>query len=314
MSTPVVIDTDNSLGELSSEVDDAFALSAALGEPRLLPVGVTTVFGNTDVKSATRLTRELLDGLGAPELPLHPGAARPVRRPPRDGFPSAPDSPDAVASFARLARAHPGELVLVAIGPLTNVARFVESEPDAAQLLREIVVMGGTYTRTTRRSDYPGEFNFWHDPDAAATVFAAGIPLRLIGLDVTEQVRLSRSDAAALAALGGPLERLGRYATAWIDATAARRPRDPIAAESCAMHDALALAAVAHPELFEWANASVHIETESELTRGVVVADFLTRANAPHPNARIAVDVRVDDAKNWLMASLRQASAAVESQ
>jgi purine nucleosidase len=312
-STPIVIDTDNSLGELGSEVDDAFALGAALGESALEVMAVTTVFGNTDVASATALTRELLDGLGAVDLPVHRGAARPVRRPLRAGLPDSADSSDAVSALARLARQRPGELVLVAIGPLTNVARLLENEPDAARQLREIVVMGGAYLRTTGRADLPGEFNFWNDPDAVATVFASGVPLRLVGLDVTEQVRLNRAEAAELEARGGPLGRLGRYATRWIEATAARRPGDPLAATGCAMHDALAVAAVVHPELFDWAPAQVRIETESELTRAVVVADLLLRADPPHPNARIAVGVRADDAKNWLNTSLRSAAAALDA-
>jgi len=309
---PVVVDTDNSLGELGSEVDDAFALCAALGEPGLDVVAATTVFGNTDLVTATRLTRELLDGLGAGDVPVHAGSAAPLRRPARAG--TAPDAADAsregdaTAALGRLIRDRPDELVIVAIGPLTNIARLVADDPDAASAVREVVVMGGSYLRTTGRSDLPGEFNFWNDPDAVAAVLRAGVPLRLVGLDVTEQVRLTRAEAQQLEAEGGPLGRLGSYALAWIDATARRRPRDPLAADSCAMHDALALAAVVHPELFDWVSAHVLVETESEVTRGVVVADLGTRVDPPPPNAQIAVGVRVDAVKNWLASSLHRAA------
>lgn len=310
---PIVIDTDNSLGELGSEVDDAFALAAAVGDPAVDLLGVTTVFGNTDAVSVADLTRDLFDGLGLPDMPIHTGAAHPMKRALRSVIRDVPDSADAVEALSTYIAERPGELVLIAIGPLTNVARLIRARPDAARQLREIVVMGGSFLRTTWRGDFPGEFNFWNDPDAVATVLESGVPLRLLGLDVTEQVRLTHADAEALTALDGPLGRLGGFATPWIEATAARRPRDPIAAQSCAMHDPLAVAAVGHPGMFEWVDAHVRIETESELTRGVIVADLLMRRDPPAANARIAVGVRTEEAKQWLNSSLRAAAVHADA-
>lgn len=300
---PVVIDTDNSLGLPGSEVDDAFAIAAALQADVMDVLAVTTVHGNAGLAETTRATRELLSALGS-DLVVASGSGRPLVREPRGGIPPEEGSDDALDEMSAAIRARPGQVVVLALGPMTNLARLFAREPDLAGLVREIVGMGGSYLRTTGRLDLPGEFNVWTDPDAMAAVLRAGVAVRMVGLDVTEDVRLGVADASALAGAGGVSALLGAHAREWISAVACRRPGDPRAQGSCAMHDAMAVAAVVNPRLFEWRDARLEVETSSDLTRGVVVADLGLTVSPPEPNARIAVSVRADDALDWLRGAL----------
>lgn len=294
--TRIILDTDLAMGAPGSDIDDGFALALALADPALSVDVVTTVGGNSDVDTSTRLSSELLDLLGRPDVPVVRGADRPwspgLRRPHRHG-PSATEVPGPVAASEIVARvmAEPGQLTIVAIGPLTNIALALMLEPRMAEAVREIVVMGGVYLGQTNVGAMPGEYNFWCDPDAAQVVLASGAPLRLVGLDVTRQVRLDRSDCAFLAD-GGRFGRLAaEHAAAWIDFQEQVKPREEIEQGSCALHDPLAVAVVVRPELVTWQEAHVAVETTSRVTRGVAVADLLMWADPPSSNCRIATAV-----------------------
>jgi purine nucleosidase len=187
--------------------------------------------------------------------------------------------------------AEPGALTVVAIGPLTNVALALLLEPRMADAVREIVVMGGVFLEQTNVAAMPGEFNLWSDPDAAEVVLHSGAPLRFVGLDVTMQVRLSRDDADRLAS-GGEFGRLAAEHThAWISHQERVKPREEREHGSCALHDPLAVAVVARPELVTWHDARVEVETAGRITRGVAVADLLMWEHPPEPNCRIATAV-----------------------
>ena len=188
--------------------------------------------------------------------------------------------------------AEPGETTIVAIGPLTNVALALMLEPQVAHAVREIVVMGGVYLKQTNVAAMPGEYNFWCDPDAAAAVLASGAAIRLVGLDVTEQVRLTRAHTAQMRASDRRFAPFaGECADGWIDYQTRAKAHDEREHDSCALHDPLAVAVVSRPELVTWRAAHVAIETASPLTRGVAIADLGLWENPPTPNAHIAVAV-----------------------
>ena len=274
--TRIILDTDLAMGAPDADIDDGFALALALASPELRVDLVTTVSGNSGVETCTAMTHRLLAVLGRDDVPVVQGA-------PADG--------GAAAEIVRRVLAEPGEITLVAIGPLTNLARALEIDPRLAHAVREIVVMGGVYLEQTNVAAMPGEYNFWCDPAAAQVVLDSGAPLRLVGLDVTRRVRFSRADADRLAELG-EFGRVAAEAThGWIDFQERAKPREEIEQGSCALHDPLAVAAVLRPDLITWREARVDVETESRLTRGVAVADLLMWAAPPTPNCRIATAV-----------------------
>lgn len=313
----VLLDTDLAMGSTGSDIDDGFALALAVADPAVDLELVTTVNGNTDVDTATRLTLELLDRLGAGAVPVARGAVAPLLRAsprsPADAEPVLPPGTDpsgrevghAARRLVERVMAAPGELTVVAIGPLTNVALALALEPRVATAVKEVVVMGGVYLEHTNVAAMPGEFNFWVDPEAAAMVLASGAPLRLVGLDVTRRVRLSRSDAARMRESGGAFGSFAADRTEeWIAHLERTVPGDDLERGSCALHDPLAVAAATRPELLTWRDAHVQVETATERTRGVAVADLLTTDAPPAANCRIAVGVDTAAFREHLLALL----------
>jgi purine nucleosidase len=288
----ILLDTDLAMGEPGSDVDDGFALALAIADPELAVELVTTVGGNSDVDTSTRLTIGLLDRIGQHDIEVVKGAAGPVG--PRWRRAASPEAPSTAAAAALVERimADPGKLTVVAIGPLTNVALALTMEPDLADAIDEIVAMGGVYLKQTNDLSQPGEYNFWCDPEAASMVLESGARLRLVGLDVTEQVRLTRAHTAWLATRGGAFAPYAAVcANEWIDHLQQVKARDESERDSCALHDPLAVAVVQRPELVAWQPARVAVETSSSVTRGVAVADLLWRRDAPQANCRIATAV-----------------------
>jgi purine nucleosidase len=292
----IILDTDLAMGAPGSDIDDGFALALALADPGLSVEVVTTVGGNSDVDTSTRLTVELLRVLDRDDVPVVRGAGRPLDPALWHADLAEPASEGSYAATEIVARvmAEPGELTLVAIGPLTNVALALMLEPRVASAVREIVVMGGVYLEQTNVGRMPGEYNFWCDPDAAQIVLESGAMLRLVGLDVTRRVRLSRADCALLAG-GGKFGRLAaQFTESWIDFQERVKPREQLEQGSCALHDPLAVAVVTRPGLVTWEDAHVAVETAGRVTRGVAIADLLMWEDPPVPNCRIATAVDAD--------------------
>jgi purine nucleosidase len=300
----ILLDTDLAMGAPGSDIDDGFALALALADPGIRLDLVTTVGGNTDVDTATALSAQLLERLGRDDVPVVRGAGRPLRGSGPAGRGTAPRRHAAVEIAERVLAA-PGELTLVAIGPLTNVALALLLAPEVAGGVREIVIMGGVYLRHTNIAALPGEFNMWCDPEAADVVFTSGAPLRCVGLDVTTRVRLTDDDAGRMAASGRPF---GAFAGActreWIAHWDRTNPGATEAHGSCALHDPLAVAAVTRPELLSWRPAHVAVETQGRHTRGVTVADLGTVENPPAANCEIAVDVDVEGFREHFLSRL----------
>jgi purine nucleosidase len=304
------------MGAPGSDIDDGFALALAHADPEVQIDMITTVNGNTDVESATVLTLELLQRLGRLDIPVYKGAAAPfthperVREAPREvienyGIGLEPASGYAAAEIARHVMANPGEITIVAIGPLTNVAAALLIEPQLAQNVKEIVIMGGVFLGTMAYRDMPGEFNVWVDPEAAAAVLRCGAKLRWVGLDVTLKVRLTRDHAQRMSAAPGAFGALAGDSTlGWIDFLHASNPHDESLRDSCAMHDPLAVGVVAHPEFVTWKDAHVSIVTGDGIARGVMVTDLLYSENPPEPNCQIATAVDSDGFMEHFLAAV----------
>jgi inosine-uridine nucleoside N-ribohydrolase len=204
----VIFDTDPG-------VDDAMALYFALAHPNIELLGITTVFGNVTVRQATA-NALYLTRIAGRDIPVAQGAPAPLAKQPAmppafihgaDGLgnlpsrvdvPGAPEPLSAAEYIVRMARAHPGEITLVAVGPLANLGLALQLEPMLPALLKQVVLMAGTVIEPGNVSPV-AEANVWNDPDAADLVFTAGWTLTMVGLDVTHRVVLSSDFFGAIA-------------------------------------------------------------------------------------------------------------------
>lgn len=285
-----------------ADVDDGFALALAHADPDIQLDLVTTVNGNTDVESATILTGVLMDRLHIQNTPLVRGCATPIIHTDMQKVPLP--HVEALRATARLPTpgyaplaivehimAHPGEITLVAIGPLTNVALAFLIEPRIKTAIKELVIMGGLFFGTMPSRDIPGEFNVFSDPEAAQSVLRSGIPQRWVGLDCTLRVRLTMDDAEALRQSSSQFAAFaGDAAVKYIDYRAGRFPGSP-KTNSTPMHDPLAVAIVSKPELCEYKDMAVSVMTGTGEARGIMIVDRLVTPSPPTPNCRVAVTV-----------------------
>jgi len=260
MAIKVLLDTD-----IGTDIDDAVCLAYLLAQPECELLGITTVTGEAEKRA--RIASALCRAAGR-EVPVYPGAEEPLlipqrqtrapqaealaRWPHQEAFPKG----EAVAFLRRTIRAHPHEVVLLTIGPLTNVALLFKTDPEVPRLLRALVQMCGVYERFP-----PGRLTEWNakgDPHATAVVLRAGVRAhRLIGLDVTTRVRLSAQEVRARFSGHGLLRGVLDFAEIWF------RERDEIV-----FHDPLAAATVFAPELCGFERGRVEVELGSERLRG----------------------------------------------
>jgi purine nucleosidase len=273
-------------------IDDAAAILLALASPDELEVlAITAVAGNVALELTERNARALVELAGRREVPVHAGCAGPLHGPPitaehvhgANGLGgvvlpepvrplAAPHAADAIVEIVQAAK--PGEVTLVAVGPLTNLAVALRKEPRLAERLRRVVLMGGA--RDLGNVTPAAEFNIYVDPEAAAIVFNAGVPITMFGLDVTHQVRLTAAR----------LDRLVRQGPA---AAALARMFAPAVAKSPAVHDACPIAWLIEPALFAGRSCRVEIETEGRWCRGRTVVDWHARTAAA-PNAEVMAE------------------------
>ena len=250
MTKPVrlIIDTD-------SGVDDAVAILMALTAPGAEAVGLTTVGGNVSLARATRNALALLQAAGRPEIPVARGAARPLRGRPSPSVAfhgpgglsvRLPNpairlvSQSAVDFMADRLSRHPMGITLVALGPLTNLARLLQRRPGALDLAHRIVVIGGA-VYTPGNVTPKAEFNFHSDPMAADMVLSSGLPITLADLAACRQVAINRPEALQLKSTH-PLGQLAlRLIQNWFH-------RDPTR-QTFEFYDPLALALALEPGL-----------------------------------------------------------------
>lgn len=312
--------------DVDTGVDDAMALVYLLASPEADLVGIASTAGNIGVDHVCRNNIGLLELCGARSIPVSRGADGPVASSLRTaedthgpeglGYAQLPPSEmtlteyDAAEAWVRAARAHPGQLVGVAVGPLTNLALALRAEPALPTLLRRLVIMGGAF-------DYRGnttavaEWNVSVDPEAAAEVFtgwsAAGLaPPIVLGLNLTEHIALTPALLSRLAVAAGSPTAGMSVLDARGTRSAAANPLIRVLEDALRfyfefhfdqgegylahLHDPLAAAVALDPDLVQCRSTTVDVELVGRLTRGMTIADWNGRWGRP-PNALVGIGV-----------------------
>lgn len=286
----IIIDTDP--GQ-----DDAVAILLALASPEELQVlGITTVAGNVPLALTQRNARVICELAGATDVPVLAGCDAPIRRKlvtaehvhgktGLDGIPlPEPDMPLAPGHavdfiIETLRREPPGSVTLCPLGPLTNIATAFARAPDIVARVAEVVLMGGAYFEVGNITP-AAEFNIYVDPEAAEIVFKSGVPLVVMPLDVTHRALTSRAWVEEMRGLG---TRVGQAVAGWTDFFE-RFDTAKYGSEGAPLHDPCVIAYLIEPALFSGRHVNVEIETGSDLTLGMTVADWWHVTGRP-PNA-----------------------------
>jgi len=292
VSIPIVIDCDPGH-------DDAIAILLAIASPEVELRGITTVAGNQTLDKTTRNALKVVELAGRTDIPVAAGADGPLVRTLRtaanvhgESGLDGPDLPepvtkpiDADAADALAEWIEPG-VVLVPTGPLTNVARLLERHPDVRGRLEQIVWMGGALSEGNVTP--AAEFNAFVDPEAAAAVFSSGVPVTMIGLDVTHKALFDKSHAERLRETGAAGRAVAELADFFLEFHRQRYRFD-----GAPIHDAMAVAHVIDPTLVETLNCNVSIETASRFCDGRTVVDRWLVTDLPR-NAHVGIDVAAE--------------------
>jgi inosine-uridine nucleoside N-ribohydrolase len=292
MSTPIIIDCDPGH-------DDAIAILLALASPEVELRAVTTVAGNQTLDKTTRNALKVLELAGRTDIPVAAGAAAPLKRKLRTAAnvhgETGLDGPDLPEPTAKPVDVHAADLlaeliepgvVLVPVGPLTNVALLLERHPDVKERLESIVWMGGAIAEGNTTP--AAEFNAYVDPEAAAAVLGSGIAVTMIGLDITHKALFKHEHAERLRGAG----KAGR-AVAELSDFFQRFHESRYGFDGSPIHDAMAVAHVIDPTLVTTLHCNIEIETSSQWCDGRTVVDRWLVTDRPK-NAHAGIDVDAD--------------------
>jgi inosine-uridine nucleoside N-ribohydrolase len=288
VSTRIILDCDPG-------IDDALAIAFATASAEIDLVGITTVAGNVGLAKTTANALAVASFVGAKDVPVTAGSPVPLLRPALDAGHVHGDSGLGGAVLPPPARpaedghaidyligaigAAPGEITLVATGPLTNIGLALRREPRLAGWVKDFVIMGGAAGRGNVTP--AAEYNIWADPEAAAIVFGAGWTVRMIGLDVTLRARATAAVQERMRSLGALGAQLLLPALAQYRDSADTSGEPPV-------HDVCAIVSVADPAAFSYTPAQVQVETHGTFTSGMTVTDFAPSAGH---NAQVATGI-----------------------
>jgi inosine-uridine nucleoside N-ribohydrolase len=321
----VIIDTDPG-------VDDAFALFLALRSQELQVEAVTAVAGNVPLSLTLPNALRLVEIAGRNDIPVAAGASSPLIRRLVDAsyahgnnglagvnFPAPklkPVKEPAADLICRIVRANAGAISIIGIGPLTNVALALREDPEIASMIQSIVLMGGSLSGGNVTP--AAEFNFYVDPEAASIVFSSGIPIRMVGLDVTRKVELTQRHIDKIKAGSGPVS---DAAASIAESSLKMHSANPAA--HMHLHDPLAVSCLIDPTILKFEDYHVAIETAGTFTAGESVgwkhsplsvsAPLQTASPTPDApyvvNARVATDVDSEKFFELLTSRLSQEHA-----
>ena len=288
--------------------DDMVAILLALGSPELDLLGITTVAGNQTADKTFLNARKTLALIGREDVPVYPGAGRPLVRPlvtapgihGKSGLDGAelpepgkePCSEHAVDFLERTLLGGgdgggKGGITLVATGPLTNVALLLLKAPGAAEKIERLVIMGGGSSASNVTP--AAEFNIYVDPEAARTVFASGLSITLVTLDITNTALFTDPDIRKLEESPGTVSpKVGGLLRFFYTMN-----RNRFGLEGAPLHDPLTVAHVIRPGVIETRPVYIDVETQGELTRGRTVIDFHGVTGIP-ANAEVSVGLDLD--------------------
>ncbi len=295
----IIIDTDP--GQ-----DDAVAILLALSSPEEIEVlGITAVAGNVPLPLTQKNARIICELANRPDMRVFAGCDAPMDRPlvtaehvhGKTGL-DGPDLPDpamplqdqhAVDFIIDTLRAEPANTVtLCPLGPLTNIAEAFNKAPEIIEKVQEIVLMGGAYFEVGNITP-TAEFNIYVDPEAADIVFKSGVPITVMPLDVTHKALVTSPRNSAFRALGTDVGRAVADMTDFFE----RFDKEKYGSQGAPLHDPCVTAYLIRPELFTGRHINVEIETTSDLTLGMTVADWWRVTDRP-PNATFMGDIDAD--------------------
>jgi purine nucleosidase len=293
----IIIDTDP--GQ-----DDAFAILLALASPEDVEVlGITAVAGNVPLHYTEKNARIICELAKKPHVKVYAGCDRPLARKlvtavhGKTGL-DGPALPEPTMTLQAqhgvdflidtLRQEASGTVTLCPLGPLTNIATAFQRAPDIIDRVQQIVLMGGAYFEVGNITP-AAEFNIYVDPEAADIVFKSGVPMVVMPLDVTHKALTTRARVEAFRGLG---TEVGRMAAEWADFFE-RFDMEKYGSEGAPLHDPTVIAYLINPGLFAGRHINVEIEVQSELTRGMTVADWWRVTDRP-ANALFIKDIDAD--------------------
>ncbi|WP_248579372.1 nucleoside hydrolase [Nocardioides sp. InS609-2] len=300
--------------------DDAVAILLALGSPKIELLAVTTTFGNCAVEDATRNAQQVLALARRADVPVAVGAAGPLLGAAHLGNyvhgASGLDGPElpevvrppveesAVELLARTIRESDAPVTIVAIGPITNVARLLQEHGEVADNIGEVIFMGGSSERGNHTPT--AEFNTHADPEALDVVLRSGLQVRMVGLNLTHQALATREVVARMSAMD---HEVGRTCAAWMGFFGGSYERI-WEFDAPPVHDPCTIAALIDPDVIEWRDAFVAVELDGTWTRGTTVVDLFDRYPDRAPNVSVAM--RLDAPRYWdlVLASLDELAEA----
>jgi purine nucleosidase len=301
MPERIILDTD-----IGTDVDDAYAVAFLANSPEVQIEAVTTVWADAELRA--RIVKKLLNALGRPDVPVAVGESFPLN-PERPAFLMGhegqgildggeklrlSDTP-ALEMIESLLKAYPRQLKVVLIGPQTNLGKLLSRRPELATLIKEFVIMGGTPFYGPREmrlfGEKPIDYNFMADPEAARIVFDSGVPITMVGCNVTMPTLLRPEHMERIGRCNTPAtELLYSMTDVWLKV---------IGQNETPMHDALACSALFTLEFLDTMMLNVTIETKGELTSGLTVVNRYN--NEEWNRVKVATDVRSREFVEFMM-------------